>query len=461
MSANANTDPLAPDYSDPEHGELSPRQRRRMITAAAAGNFVEWYDAGVYGIAATVIAEQIFPENTNPTFALMNTYALFAISYLLRPAGGLIFGNIADRVGRKRALTLTIVMTSVATGLIGLIPGFGTIGWFAPAILLILRLIQSMGTGGEYSTAISFVYEHGPKGRKARSVGVMTSMTFLGFLVGAGLSTLLTLLPGDAYNSYGWRILFFLALPFGMIGLYVRKRTEEGAEFKRLQIERNRNNTHVTPIRDTFRSYWRRVLIFTAFLGIWAVFSTMLTNYLPTFLKKNPDMSPTEANAANLTASAAIVVVIFLYAPVADRIGMRAAIVIATLAAIVLTIPGFSIASHGVAGGFAGAILLGALKGLLAVPMLLSLSQLFPAKVRVTAGGLSYNLAQSIIGGTSPFVAVWLNSISGKPTTFALYVMFFAAVTLVIALVLGKKWIAETAEISGDVGGLKTLKENA
>lgn len=461
MNTHANTNPLAPGRVDFEHDELSPRQRRRMITAAAAGNFVEWYDAGVYGIAATVIAEQMFPNSLNPTFALLNTYALFAISYILRPAGGLIFGNIADRVGRKHALTITIIMTSVATGLIGLTPGFGAIGWAAPAILLILRVVQSTGTGGEYSTAISFVYEHGPTGRKARSVGVMTSMTFVGFLVGAGLSTLLTLLPGDAYSTYGWRVLFLLALPFGMIGLYVRKRTEEGAEFKRLQIERNRNDVHATPVADTFRLYWKRVLSFTAFLGIWAVFSTMLTNYLPTFLKNNPDMSSTEANGANLVASAAIVVVIFLYAPLADRFGLRTTLIVSMVAAITLTIPGFSVASHGVIGGFIGAIILGGTKGLLAVPMLLSLSQLFPAKVRVTAGGLSYNLAQSIIGGTAPFVAVWLNSFSGKPTTFAIYVMFFAAVTLIITLICGRRWIAETAEISGDVGGLKTLKENA
>ena len=450
-------DNLEPSLSGPS-APLNPRQRRRMIAAAAAGNFVEWYDAGIYGIAATVIAEQIFPENSNPTFALLNTYALFAMSYVLRPVGGLIFGNIADRVGRKSALTITIIMTSVATGLIGRIPSFAAIGWVAPAMLLLLRVIQSMGTGGEHSTAISFVYEHAPTGRKARSVGVMTSMTFVGFLVGASLSTSLTLLPGDAYSAYGWRILFLLALPFGLIGLYVRKQTEEGAEFKRLQIERNQQEVHATPLADTLRLYWKRVLVFIAFLGSWAAFSTMVTNYLPTFLKSNPDMTATEANAANLVASVAIIVVIFLYAPLADRLGLRATLILSMVMAIALTIPGFAIAGHGVAGGFVGAIVLGGTKGLMAVPMLLSLSQLFPAMVRATAGGLSYNIALSIIGGTAPFVAVWLDAISGTSMAFGIYVVFLAAVTLAITIVFGRRWVSETAEISGDVGGLKTLQ---
>lgn len=429
---------------------LSGKARRHTIAAAAAGNFVEWYDAGIYGIAATVISQKLFPSASSPTIALLNTYAVFAISYLLRPFGGIVFGHLADKVGRRRSLSITIVFTSLATGLIGLIPDYSLIGWAAPILLLVLRLIQSMGTGGEYSAAISFVYEHGPRGHKATAVGSMTSLTFVGFLVGAGLSTLLTTLPGSGYASYGWRILFLVAIPIGLVGLYLRKRTEEGPEFKLLQETREKLNVDAKPVMEALRLHWKQIALFTAFMGSWAVYATMLTNYLPTFLKANPGMNATLANGANLLSSAMIVVLILIFSPIADRIGLRAAMIIGAVVILIGTIPGFLIAGHGITGGYLGAALLGACKGVLAVPMLLAVSQIFPASVRVTAGGLAYNVATSLIGGTSPFIAVWLNSITGSSILFASYIMFFALITLVIALLFARRWIEESQVHSGD-----------
>ena len=180
------------EMTEPSVPTLSKAERRRTIIAASAGNFAEWYDWGVYGIVATVIAKKLFPANEDATIGLLSAYAVFAISYLTRPFGGLIFGHIADKLGRKRALSLTIVVTCVSTGLIGLIPEYAVIGWLAPVLLLVFRLVQAIGTGGEYSTAISFVYEHGQKGKKATSVGVLTALTFVGFLAGSLFATILS-----------------------------------------------------------------------------------------------------------------------------------------------------------------------------------------------------------------------------------------------------------------------------
>jgi MHS family proline/betaine transporter-like MFS transporter len=441
----------SPTSVDPRVVE-SRRDRRRTIIAASAGNFVEWYDAGVYGITATVIAMTLFPATLSPTIALLNTYGVFAISYLLRPIGGLVFGRIADKLGRKRALSVTIIITSLATGLIGLIPTYQGIGWLAPIILLLLRLIQSMGTGGEYTTAISFVYEHGEKGHKARSVGALTSLTFVGFLIGALFSTILTAtLPGTGYSTYGWRILFLLAIPMGLIGLYLRRRTEDGPEFKALQKLRELEKIAATPIKDAFRLYWGRMLLFFLFMGSWSSFATLLTNYLPTFLKANKALNPTEANAANLLASVFIVVFVLLFAPVADRIGLKNSMIIACVVLIIGIFPGYLLAGSGLVGGFVGAAILGLCKGVLAVPILLAASQIFPAGVRVTAGGFSYNMSSSILGGTAPFVAVWLNSVTGNSFGFSAYLVFFGVVTLVITLICARRWIAESASHSGDV----------
>jgi MHS family proline/betaine transporter-like MFS transporter len=432
---------------------MSKTERRRTIIAASAGNFAEWYDWGVYGIVATVIAKRLFPANEDATIALLSAYAVFAISYLTRPFGGVIFGHIADKLGRKRALSLTIIVTCVSTGLIGLIPDYSVIGWLAPILLLAFRLVQAIGTGGEYSTAISFVYEHGQKGKKASSVGVLTALTFVGFLVGSLFATILSaVMTETAFDDWGWRILFLLALPMGTIGLYLRRKTEEGAEFKELQkVQDNRVVATKSPLTVAFRLYWRRILIFAAFLGTWAIISATMTNYLATFLKSNAALSLTQVNAANALSSIMIVVFVLVFSPIADRIGLRRAMIVGALLVIFGTIPGFILAGDGVFGGFAGAALLGICKGVLAVPSLLAISQIFPAKIRVTAGGLSYNLAQSILGGTAPFIAVWLNSVTDNSLFFSSYLVLAGIVTLVITLVCAKGWIAESASHSGDI----------
>ncbi|MGH3097429.1 MAG: MFS transporter [Streptosporangiales bacterium] len=435
-------------------------ERRRTLVAASAGNFVEWYDWGIYGIVATIIAKEFFPPGSE-FVGLMSAYAIFAISYLTRPIGSAVFGHIGDKFGRKRALSITIIVTCVGTALIGCIPTYGIIGFAAPALLLLMRLVQSLGTGGEYSTAISFVYEHGARGRKATAVGSLIAMTFTGFLVGSLLATTLSAtLPSGAYETWGWRALFWLALPMGAIGLYLRRRTEEGPEFVELQREQERKREAPRlPLVEALRSYWGRILTFIGFLSTWAIISATLTSYLATFLKHNDALSNTQAYAANTVASVMIIVFVLLYAPIADRIGLRRATIVGSLVVAIGVVPGFLLAGSGLVGAFAGAALLGLCKGVMAVPSLVAVSQIFPAHIRVTAGGLSYNLAQSILGGTAPLVAVWLNSVSGTSTLFSSYLVAAALLTLVITLLCARRWIAETATHSGDVQEAGALRQ--
>jgi MHS family proline/betaine transporter-like MFS transporter len=435
-------------------------ERRRTVIASSAGNFAEWYDWGVYGVVATIIAQQFFPSG-DETLALLSAYGIFAVSYLTRPLGSAVFGHVADRLGRKRALSVTIVITCSATAAIAFLPTYSRIGLWAPLLLLVMRLIQSFGTGGEYSTAISFVYEHGAKGRKAAAVGVLTSMTFVGFIVGSLLATVLSAVMSEgAYQSWGWRALFLLALPMGAIGLYLRRKTEEGEEFQHLQ-EALRRREEVrrakSPVVDALRTHWRRILTFIAFLGTWAVVSATMTSYLATYLKSNDALSSTQAYAANTTCSVMIVVFVLAFSPVADKIGLRRAAIVGSLVVACGVVPGFMLAGSSLVGAFVGAALLGLCKGVMAVPSLLAVSQLFPARIRVSAGGMSYNLAQTLLGGTAPLVAVALNQASGTSLLFSSYLVLAALVTLTIALVFGKRWVAESAEHSGDVGAREPL----
>lgn len=430
-------------------------ERRRTVIASSAGNFTEWYDWGVYGVVATIIAKQFFPSG-DQTLGLLSAYGIFAVSYLTRPLGSAVFGHVADRLGRKRALSVTIVITCCATAAIAFIPTYAVIGLWAPLLLLVMRLIQSFGTGGEYSTAISFVYEHGTKGRKATAVGVLTSMTFVGFIVGSLLATVLSAaMSENAYQTWGWRALFLLALPMGLIGLYLRRRTEEGEEFQQLQEAlRNRQELRrsASPVLEALRTQWRRILTFIAFLGTWAVVSATMTSYLATYLKSNDALTSTQAYAANTTCSVMVVVFVLAFSPVADRIGLRRAAIVGSLVVACGVVPGFVLAGSTLAGAFAGAALLGLCKGVMAVPSLLAVSQLFPARIRVSAGGMSYNLAQTLLGGTAPLVAVALNSVSGTSLLFSSYLVLAALVTLAITLLCGRRWVEESAAHSGDIG---------
>jgi MHS family proline/betaine transporter-like MFS transporter len=458
MDTGPRTAPERPVEARPSAAER--RERRRTIIAASAGNFAEWYDWGVYGVVATLIARSFFPPG-NEALALISAYAVFAISYVTRPFGTVIFGHIADTVGRTKALSLTIIITCVATAMIGLIPTYESIGVAAPLLLLGMRLIQSLGTGGEYSTAISFVYEHGPRGRKARSVGVLTAVTFVGLLTGSVLATALSaLMPEDAWTTWGWRLLFMLSLPMGLIGLYLRRRTRDGAEFRELQeVQRQKASIAASPVLEALRTSGGRILLFVAFLGVWSIVSATLTSYLATFLKQNTALTETAAYAANTVGSAMVVVFVLLFSPVADRLGLRRATTVATVIVAVVTAPAFALAGAGVAGAFGGAFLLGAAKGVLAVPLLLAVSQIFPAGIRVSAGGLSYNISQSVLGGTAPLVAVALNEAFGSSLAFSAYIVLAALVTLAIVLTVGQRWVNESAEHSGDAGAGSTGTE--
>ncbi|GAA1085090.1 MULTISPECIES: MFS transporter [Streptomyces violaceusniger group] len=421
--------------------------RWKTIAAASTGNFAEWYDWGIYGVVATLLAKEFFPSG-NDALALISVYALFAISYLTRPLGAAIFGHIGDSIGRRRAMAGTITITCGSTALIGCIPSYHAIGIAAPILLLLIRLAQSLGTGGEHSTSTSLVYESTQDGRKARAVALLAAGTFLGLLAGSLLATgLSAVLSEHAFEAWGWRVLFWLSLPMGGIGLYMRRHTDEGEEFT--QAKRRQGATTqapAAPLVEALRTHWARMLLFMGYLGTWTIVSAVLTSYLATFLQKNDALSSTQVYAANTFASVVVIICALLFAPLTDRIGLRNASVLASILVAVLVLPGFLLADRGVIWAFTGAGLLGASKGVLSVPSRLAVSQIFPANIRATAGGLSYNTATSVLGGTAPLLAVALNDAFGSNLVFCSYVIFAALVTLAISLTSVRHWTAESEQ---------------
>ena len=214
--------------------EEEARGARKAVTAGVVGNFVEWYEYGVYGYLAYIISQLFFPEG-DPAAALLGTYAVFAISFFVRPLGGVLFGRWGDKVGRRTVLAFAILLMSGATFLIGVLPTYATIGFAAPVLLLILRLTQGLAAGGEYVGAVAFVVEYGPSDKRALYASWISVSVFGGLLAGVGIATLLTSTLGDEAMLAGWwRLPFLIALVLGLIGLYLRVKVEETPEFRNL-----------------------------------------------------------------------------------------------------------------------------------------------------------------------------------------------------------------------------------
>lgn len=238
------------------------RAVRRTLLGGVIGSFVEFYEFSVYAVLATTLAVVFFPA-TDPTTALLSTLAVFAVAFFARPLGGFVWGAVGDRIGRKRTLALTVILMAVATTLMGLLPGYAAVGVLAPALLIVLRFLQGFSAGGEISGAVSFVAEHSPDHRRGLYVGMISVGSVVGTLLGSLLPgiLLLTLSPADM-QSWGWRIPLVVALPLGVIGLYIRRRLDETPHFLALREERAREeNPVLAALRG--RRQWR--LLITAF----------------------------------------------------------------------------------------------------------------------------------------------------------------------------------------------------
>ncbi|MGP4018462.1 MFS transporter [Saccharopolyspora sp. 5N708] len=414
--------------------EFTGARRVRTIVAASAGNFAEWYDWGVYGVVATIIAAKFFPGD-NAAVALLNTYAVFALGYIARPVGGILFGWIGDRFGRRRALSISILFTCFGTACMGVLPTYAQLGIIAPLLLLVCRLAQSMGAGGEYASAISFVFEHSPVAQRARNVSALVATTFIGILCGSLLARVCSsLLTEDQYNTFGWRILFLVGLPLAVFGVYLRSRVEESPEFEMLAAAREKAKTAATPLRDALRLHWGKIVVFIVATASYALLSTTITSYLTTFLIKVGKLSSDEAYNATIVSNLLVIVGTLVMGPVADRLGLRRALSLMGLVVAIAAVPSLALASAGGLGAVTGSAIIGACKGLLALPALLAISQIFPTAVRVTAGALAYNVAQAVFGGTGPIIGVWLNDATGGPYGLGVYLAALGLVTAIVAL---------------------------
>jgi MFS transporter, MHS family, proline/betaine transporter len=406
-------------------------QTRRVIAAGMIGNVLEWYDFAIYGYFATAIGRHFFPHE-DAVAQLLSAFGVFALGYVMRPVGGALIGHIGDRFGRRAALTFSVAAMAIPTFLIGLLPGYGTLGLAAPIALTLLRMVQGLSVGGEYTSSMVFLVEHAPDGRR----GVMGAMAscgatggiLLGSAVGAGFAASMSEATLDAW---GWRIPFLLGLVVGIAGYLLRRHVLET-----VPTERRKR----APIIETLHDHWRIVLGFAGLSVFNAVSFYVGFVYLVSWLQTADGMAPARALEINWVSMAVLLPVMIATGFLTDRIGRKPVLLLACILGFIGAVPLFLLLNHPSAlSAQLGQLGLVMIVGLFGGAQPSIMVEAAPLQVRCTAVALGYNITLGVIGGLTPLFATWLVERTGEEIAPAFLIMAAAAVTFVTVL-----WLRET-----------------
>lgn len=409
----------------------SARSRRTAVVGATIGNFVEWYDYIIYGYFAAVLAREFFPSD-DPVTSLLVSFTAFGVAYLVRPLGAIVLGTLGDRRGRRAVLSAIILVTSGGTFLIGCLPGYDGWGLAAPLTLVFLRLVQGFCAGGEYGGATAFMVENAPPHRRALYGSWQAATQGLamlsGALIGAGLAAALTQADLDAW---GWRIPFLLALPLGLVGLFLRLRMEDTPAFR---AEQRNQSLEASPMRAVLTTEWRSIVRASGIVTGWTT-STFLLIFLPSYL---PTAFGYSAAQALLAASAGLLVYTVgcpLVALVSDRIGRRPILLIASIGGAGTAFPVFLLfTTRTTVSAVFGFVLIGVVLACYGAAGSTAISELFATRTRYSALSLSYSVPVSLFGGFSPVVATGLYKATGSGTAPAFYVGAASLVALLAVI---------------------------
>ncbi|WP_241664088.1 glycine betaine/L-proline transporter ProP [Oecophyllibacter saccharovorans] len=434
---------------------------RRVIAAAALGNAMEWFDFGVYGYLVTALGKVFFPAVSN-SVQLVATFATVSITFIMRPLGGFVFGLLGDRHGRQSVLAATIIIMSISTFCIGLIPSFASIGLWAPLLLLLCKMAQGFSVGGEYTGAAIFIAEYSPDRKRGFWSSFLDFGAFSGFIAGAGVVELLTMVMGpDAIVNWGWRLPFFLALPLGLLGIYFRHELEETPAFQQHtdslaqdnqakdaqkpaaprksagQDEADKAVAGTAP-RVSFKSilhqYWRALLICVG-LVITAMMAThLMLTYMPSYLTGSLGYAPQSGVFIMLVVMVGMLFIQPMIGWMSDRVGRKPFFYAGSIGLILLSIPGF----WGIDSGhpwlvFLGLFLFAALMNCFTGVCGSILPAMFPTAVRYSALASAFNIAV-VAAGQSPTIMAALVSWTGNLMMPAYFMMGVGGVGLVTSI---------------------------
>ena len=415
---------------------MSRNSKTNHVVAGAFGNILEWYDFAVFGFLAPVMASQFFPAQDSLA-GLIRVYGVFAAGYLMRPLGGMIFGHIGDRMGRKRALELSILMMALPTVLVGLLPTHAQIGSWAALLLVLLRLIQGVSIGGELIGSISYLVEMAP----AKKRGLHGSWTLFtatgGILLGSLLVTALRDALGEqAVADWGWRVPFLLGIVIAGAGLWLRMGLPESEVFE----ARSDSQDEPSPVTMALREAKGPILHLCALLLLFSAGFYILFVWMPTYYSDILDPPVPHSYAVNSIAMVALLAMIPVAGSLSDRIGRRRVLLIGMASMAVLAYPLFLVIDTGVAAYALGAQAAFAMViALNQGPIPALMAEMFPTRIRSSAIGIAYNVTLGIVGGTAPLMSTWLIARTGDLAAPAYYLIGLAAVSIVALLGLKLK----------------------
>ncbi|EOD3538614.1 MFS transporter, partial [Cronobacter malonaticus] len=402
----------------------------KVLIASLTGSAIEWFDYFLYGTAAALVFNKIFFPMVDPVIGLILSWLSFSLTFFIRPIGGVFFAHIGDRIGRKKTLVLTLSLMGGATVMIGLLPDYETIGIWAPVLLILMRIIQGMGIGGEWGGALLLAYEYAPEKRKGFFGSIPQAGVTIGMLMATFIVSLMTLFSEAQFLAWGWRIPFLFSAVLVLLGLWIRRGIDETPDF---QQAKRTGQLSKTPLRVTVRHHWREVLIAAGLKVVetapFYIFSTFVVSYATTTLAYEKSQALESVTLAALVATVLIPVMGLL----SDKIGRKRMYAVSVMLLGAFIVPWFMLLDTGTTWGIvlATVIAFGVLWSPITAVLGTLCSEIFHARVRYTGITLGYQLGAALAGGTAPLIATGLLAHSGGDWT---PVAWYLAVTVAISL---------------------------
>ncbi|MDR3013790.1 MAG: MHS family MFS transporter [Delftia acidovorans] len=419
-----------------------PRVIRKVVTSALIGATIEWYDFFLYGVVAGIVFSKLYFPSDDPLISTLLAYTTFAVGFVTRPLGGVIFGHFGDRVGRKSILVVTLMIMGVSTFLIGLLPTHAQIGVAAPILLLLLRVAQGIGLGGEWGGAVLMAYEYAPREKRGFYASLPQVGLAIGLFMASGVVALLSwLCTEEQFMAWGWRIAFLISGLMVAVGMYIRLHVKETPEFAAVKA---RNAETAIPFMDMMRRYPGNVLKGMGARYIDGVFFNVFGVFSISYLTSTLQISRTDALIGVMIAAVVMCLTIPLFGRLSDRLGRSRVYLWGSLITAVSAFPAFWLMAH--SGGnvlliwIAIVVPFGILYAAVYGPEAALFCDLFDAKVRYTGISFVYQFSGIFASGITPIIATALvKTAGGSPWLVCLYVVFAGAVSAWCAWAIGRE----------------------
>lgn len=424
----------------------------KAVFSGSLGNMLEWFDYGLYGYFAVIISAEFFAAE-DPIVGLLLSFMTFAVGFLVRPLGGILIGAYADKHGRIKALTLTILGMGICTMLMGCLPTYQQIGIAAPILLTLLRLVQGLCTGGEFGSSLTFISEYGTPNNRAFLVSWQPFSVGVGLIIGSTSGLIITsILPTEALYAWGWRIPFICGILIAIYGVYMRRNVPDSPEFQKRKAEQEAAGVETKvkiPFKDLFVGHFASIMAVILLLAGASMSYYLLITYMPTYISQFVGTSMSDAFAVNTSVLAIYLILCPFAGKIVDKIGRRRGLIIGSIGFLIFTYPVFSILVQHTNPAIMIALLgiLVACQTLIAVGNAVVSTEIFPTELRSSGVGFAYNLSAAVFGGLAPLAATALIAATGNQISIVWLIMGAILITLITSVFLLKRFYGKDGKV--------------